>query len=551
MIRTLSIKNYAIIEELLIDFSNNLTIITGETGAGKSIMLGGLGLIMGKRADTKVLYHQDRKCIVEGVFDVGPYQLEGFFEAHDLDYETETSLRREITPSGKSRAFVNDTPVRLGVLKELSNKLIDLHQQFDTLDIHDAGFQVRAIDAIANNKKALGAYQKVYQQYEKDKRQLQRLIEQSKAASKETDFLTYQLNELTEAELEAGELSSLEMEQKRLTNAEDIQRILGGAAMQINEHEQSICSQMTDLSNSVSSLSDFHPKLPQLTEQFESLLLELQEIGNEFQVIAEDTEYDGERLQEVNERLSQLYNLIQKYHVQDEAELIEFRDGLAQQLGAFEDLSGNIAELEQRLQQHETELRTLGTKLSNRRQKVTGKFEKAVKQRLTQLSMQHARLVVEITPTEEFFPTGTDRLRFLFAANKGSRLEEIKGVASGGELSRLALCIKSLVASAIPLPTLIFDEIDSGVSGEVALQMGLILQAISEEHQVISITHSPQIAAKANTHYFVRKKVTGNRTITAVSQLNHQERVLEIAKMLSGNPPSDIAKQNAEELLQG
>lgn len=551
MIRTLTIKNYAIIDELVIQFSDNLTIITGETGAGKSIMLGGLGLIMGKRADTKVLYHQDRKCVVEGVFDISPYDLKAFFEENDLDYEAETSLRREITPSGKSRAFVNDTPVRLAVLKDLSDKLIDLHQQFDTLDIHDPGFQVRAIDAIADNKKPLSDYQAVYRQYEQDKRALQRFIEQSKAASKETDFLTYQLNELTEAELVAGEVADLEMEQKRLSNAEDIQRVLGGAAMQINEDEQSICSQMTELSNAVSNMRDFHPKLPQLTEQFDSLLLELQEIGNEFQVIAEDTEHDGERLQEVNERLSQLYNLIQKYHVQDEEELIQVRDDLAQQLGAFEDISGHIAQLEQALQQHEAKLRDLGAQLSARRQKVTPKFEKAVKERLTQLSMQHARLVVEVRPSKEFFPTGTDHLRFLFAANKGSRLEEIKGVASGGELSRLALCIKSLVASAIPLPTLIFDEIDSGVSGEVALQMGIILKAISKEHQVISITHSPQIAAKANTHYFVHKKVTGNRTTTSVSELDHQARILEIAKMLSGNPPSEIAKQNAEELLQG
>lgn len=551
MIRTLTIKNYAIIDELVINFSNNLTIITGETGAGKSIMLGGLGLIMGKRADTKVLYHQDRKCIVEGVFDISPYGLTHFFEENDLDYEAETSLRREITPSGKSRAFVNDTPVRLGVLKALSDKLIDLHQQFDTLDIHDASFQVRAIDAIADNKKALGDYQKVYRQYEQDKRALQRFIEQSKAASKETDFLTYQLNELTEAELEAGELASLEMEQKRLTNAEDIQRVLGGAAMQINENEQSICSQMMDLSNAVGHLSDFHPKLPQLTAQFESILLELQEVGNEFQVIAEDTEHDGERLEEVNERLSQLFNLIQKYHVQDEAELIQVRDELAQQLGAFEDLSGNIAQLEGAIKKHEEQLVQLGAKLSARRQKVVPQFEKTVQQRLTQLSMEHARLKVEVKPTKAFFPTGTDQLRFLFAANKGSRLAEIKGVASGGELSRLALCIKSLVASAIPLPTLIFDEIDSGVSGEVALQMGIILKAISDEHQVISITHSPQIAAKANTHYFVRKKVSGNRTTTAVMELDHQARILEIAKMLSGNPPSEIAKQNAKELLEG
>lgn len=549
MIRTLTIKNYAIIEELVINFSDNLTIITGETGAGKSIMLGGLGLIMGKRADTKVLYQQEQKCIVEGIFDVSPYGLETFFEEHDLDYEAETSLRREITPSGKSRAFVNDTPVRLGVLKALSNKLIDLHQQFDTLDIHDPLFQTRAVDALAASKTQLQAYQKAYQQYEQDKRALTNLLQQSQAASKETDFLTYQFNELTEAELQAGELAELEMEQKRLNNAEDIQRILGGAAMQINEEEQSIASQMAALINSVGHLSAFHPKLPQLVEQFNSILLELEEVGGAFHNIAEDTEHDGERLQEVNERLSLLFNLINKYHVQDETTLIAFRDELAEKLGGFEDISGKIEALQASISKQEIKLLDLGSKLSQKRKKIVPKFEKAVQKLLAQLSMQHARIEVEIKTTKEFYPTGIDQLRFLFAANKGSRLEEIKGVASGGELSRLALCVKSLVASAIPLPTLIFDEIDSGVSGEVALQMGIILQQISSEHQVISITHSPQIAAKANTHYFVRKKIKGNRTTTFVSELNQQERVLEIAKMLSGNPPSETAKQNAKELL--
>ncbi len=473
MIRTLTIKNYAIIEELVIDFSDNLTIITGETGAGKSIMLGGLGLIMGKRADIKVLYQQARKCVVEGVFDVSPYDLHAFFEEHDLDYEAETSLRREITPSGKSRAFVNDTPVRLAVLKALSNKLIDLHQQFDTLDIHDSSFQTRAIDALADSKKQLGTYQKAYQAYEHDKRELTRLIQQSQAASKETDFLTYQLNELTEAELQTGEMADLEMEQLRLNNAEDIQRILGGAAMSINEDEQSIASQMTDMVNAVSNLTDFHPKLPKLVEQFNSILLELEELGSEFHTIAEDTEHDGERLEEVNDRLSQLFNLISKYHVQDEAELIAFRDDLAEKLGDFDDISGKIESLKASMSQHEAKLLDLGTKLSEKRKKVVPKFEKEVQKLLSQLSMQHARLQVNIKTGKEFYPTGIDNLRFLFAANKGSRLEEIKGVASGGELSRLALCIKSLVASAIPLPTLIFDEIDSGVSGEVALQMGL------------------------------------------------------------------------------
>lgn len=549
MIRTLSIQNYAIIEQLEINFSNNLTIITGETGAGKSIMLGALELIMGKRADTKVLYNQDNKCVIEAVFDVSPYNLQDFFEENGLDYEAETCVRREITPLGKSRAFVNDTPVVLEVLRDLSSKLIDLHQQFDTLDIHDPMFQIKAIDAIADNKKPLEQYQSEFKIYEKNKRELEKLLKQSQDALKETDFLQYQFNELSEANLKKGEMDKLEMEQRRLNNAENIQRVLGGAAMQINENEDAICSQMKDLSNAVSDLIDFHPKLGKLLEQFDSMMLELEEIGNEFQVIAEDTEHDGERLIEVNDRLNLLYNLLNKYHAQTDEELITMRIDLEQRLSGFEDISDRILELEQAIKKQEENLFQQGQKLSQNRQKVTEKFQKSVQKLLSQLSMQYARLEVEIVQTKEFSLMGIDKLRFLFAANKGSRLEEIKGVASGGELSRLALCIKSLVANAIPLPTLIFDEIDAGVSGEVALQMGLILQELSAEHQVITITHSPQIAAKANAHYFVRKKVVGNKTTTAVSLLNTEERILEIAKMLSGNPPSEIAKQNARELI--
>jgi len=549
MIRSLSIKNYAIIEEIEIRFSNNLTIITGETGAGKSIMLGALGLILGKRADTKVLYERNKKCIVEAVFDVSAYSLKTLFKENDLDYDDETYIRREINKSGKSRAFINDTPVRLDVLKAISGKLIDLHQQFDTLDIHDATYQIDVVDAIAKNKSLRNKYAQKYKQYLQSKKRLEELLEKRQDADKETAFIEFQLEELLSAELQRGEIEELEAEQKRLNNAEDVKRVIGGAAMHINENEQSITNQMIDLSNDINRLVEYHPNLPQLMETFESMLLELQEIGNEFQVIAEETAHDDERLQEVEDRLSTLYNLLNKHNVQTDQELLDIQADLQQQLSGFEDVTHQIEMLEAAIDAQEQSLRTLGDKLSQKRQKVTGKFEKSVKGLLKQLSMKHARLEVEVQPLDDFTPTGTDRLRFLFAANKGTRLEEIKGVASGGELSRLALCIKSLVASAIPLPTLIFDEIDSGVSGEVALQMGLIMQKLSSEHQVVAITHSPQIASKADVHYFVHKKITNNKTKTSLRQLKKKERVLELAKMLSGNPPSEFAKQNALELL--
>ncbi len=551
MISSLSIQNYAIIEQLYINFSDNLSIITGETGAGKSIIMGALGLIMGKRADKKVLYQQDKKCIVEAVFDIAAYGLQDFFEEKDLDYEKETYIRREISTSGKSRAFVNDTPVRLDTLKALSNKLIDLHQQFDTHAITDIVFQTKVIDAMADNKKTLAAYQQLFKNYTQNKKKLAALRLQSQNASKEADFLQYQLNELLEAELELGEIEKLETEQKYLTNAEEIKMVLGAASLRLSEDEQSITNQMTELLNGVAKVAEFHTKLPQLIENFNSILLELQEVGNEFEGIAEETEHDENRLQEVDERLTDLYNLLHKHHVQTDEQLLAIQTDLEQRLGSFEDISAKIESLQKLIEKEETNLRKWGERLSKKRQKSAPKFQKIVQELLAQLSMPYARIAVEIVPTTEFLPTGTDRLRFLFAANKGSRLEDIKGVASGGEMSRLALCIKSLVATVIPLPTLIFDEIDSGVSGEIALQMGLILKKLSLEHQVISITHSPQIAAKANVHFWVHKKVVGEKTTTSICELNREERILEIAKMLSGNPPSKVAKENAKELLGG
>jgi DNA repair protein RecN (Recombination protein N) len=324
---------------------------------------------------------------------------------------------------------------------------------------------------------------------------------------------------------------------------------LGGAALQINENENAICTQMTELSNAVLNLVDFHPDLPKLLKHFNSMLLELQEIGNKFYQISESTEHDDNRLSKVNERLSLLYGLLNKYHVQTDEQLIEIKKNIEYRLSGFEDLSNKIADLEFNIRQLEQQLLNSGKKLSSNRQKVTGEFQKSVHKLLSQLSMQHARLEVEVIQTQTLMPEGLDKLRFLFAANKGSRLEEINGIASGGELSRLALCIKSLVANAIPLPTLVFDEIDTGISGVIALQMGIILQELSASHQVISITHSPQIAAKAKIHYFVSKKISGNKTTTTVSQLNPEDRIIEIAKMLSGCPPSEVAKENARELL--
>lgn len=549
MIKNIQISNYAIIEELEINFSNGLTIITGETGAGKSILLGALGLIMGKRADTKVLYDESRKCIIEANFDVSRYGLEAFFEEVDIDYEPETVVRREITPSGKSRAFVNDTPVNLKVLQRLSAALIDLHQQFDTLDIHNVSFQLRMIDALAGNRDLLSVYQKEFRSYQSDKRRLAKLIAESTNAAKEVDFIEFQLNEFNEAELIPGEQEQLEEESKKLSNAEDIKRALGGVYQHLTEDEQCITGQLSSLAVTLNGVVKFDSRLENLYTKLESLNLELQALSEDVEKIADQTEFDPERITLIQERLNTVYRLQSKHGVQTVQELIDIQEELARKLQSFGDMSGEIEKLEQQIAKQEEILFKKAAKLSAKRKSVIGGFEKKVHSMLAQLSMEHARLEVRVVELEELSAAGTDEIQFLFAANKGSRMQHIKDVASGGEISRLTLVTKSLVATAIPLPTLIFDEIDSGVSGDVALKMGNILHELSSHHQVVSITHSPQIASKADAHYFVYKRVKEDRTVTAVKRLTHEERVRSIAVMLSQNPPSEAALENARDLL--
>ncbi len=550
MIKRLLIKNYAIIEEQEIQFSERLTIITGETGAGKSILLGALGLIMGKRADTRALYNDEKKCVIEGVFEVAKYKLQSFFDTHDIDYDDEVVVRRELTPSGKSRAFINDTPVNLKQLQQLSGSLIDMHQQFDTLDIHNVSFQLRMIDALADNQELLAEYQQLFRQYQKDQREFKTLTQRSQEASREMDFLNFQLNEFNEAELMPGEQETLEEEVNRLSNAENIKTTLGAAFQQLSESEQSVISQLEEIAQALSGLRQFHLSLEKLDDRYQGILLELQDICSDFEKIAEDTEYDGERIQEIQDRLDLIYKLQNKHHVNTVAELLTIQDNLQQQLTAFGDLSGEIERLEKAIARQQKELEQRAAKLSKRRKSVVVDFEKKVHHLLGQLSMEHAQLKVEVTPLSALNNTGLDEVNFLFAPNKGSRFQSIKNVASGGEISRLTLCTKSLVASAIPLPTLIFDEIDTGISGDVALKMGNILQNLSNRHQVISITHTPQIAVKADAHYFVYKKVKDDHTVTNVKLLNTEERIRAVATMLSGSPPSASAIENAKELLK-
>lgn len=549
MIKRLSIRNYAIIEELEIRFPDGLTIITGETGAGKSILLGALGLIMGDRADLKALFDESEKCVIEGVFNVEAYDLKGFFEENDLDYFQECVIRRELSPSGKSRAFVNDTPVTLDVLRQLTGSLVDLHMQFDTLDIHNVSFQLRMIDALAGNKALLNEYQAHYRRFTQDKRKLEKLREQAERSAQETDFLNFQLAEFNKAELVEGEQERLEEELQSLTHAEEIKRSLSAAFHHLTESDMPLTGQLNDVLRQISEVKKFHPAIPDLYRRLESLALDLEDLAGEFEKVAESTEFDPERILEIQQRLDVIYRLQNKHRVGTVAELLDIQEDLQRKLDAIGDLSSEIETLEKSIDGQEKNLRSLAAQLAERRRQAAPGFTKKVLGLLAQLAMPHTRFEVDFKTSPDLLPTGADEVNFLFAANPGSRLQLIKDVASGGELSRLTLVTKSLVASAIPLPTLIFDEIDQGVSGDVSLKMGNILRQLSNHHQVVVITHSPQVASKADAHYFVYKKVSGNSTATKVKLLDEEERVRSIAVMLSTNPPSEAALANARELM--
>lgn len=549
MLKRLEIQNYAIIESLELDLTKGLTIVTGETGAGKSILLGALGLIMGKRADTKVLYEAEKKCVVEAVFDISDYNLTSIFEEEGIDYEHETIIRRVISPNGKSRAFINDEPANLNVLKALTDNLVDLHQQFDTLDLHSVSFQTKTIDALAGTIESVDAYQKEYADYTKSKRKLEELEAKHRNSNQEMDFLNFQMKEFNDAELIEGEQDEKEKQLVKLTNAEDIQKIGHMLNHTLDESEPSVIDTLQSLLNELSHVMDSDEALKQLYERLSATQEELRDIAKEGEKIADVTEYDEGLIEEINNRLNLIYRLQKKHNTSTLEELLQVQEDISVQLSSFGDITQDIENLKISIQQLETSLISQANAISKKRAKIIPTFEKSVHDMLVPLSMENAFIKVAMTPLEKPGPSGMDSINFLFAPNKGSDFKKLKDIASGGEISRLTLCIKSLVADAMTLPTLIFDEIDTGVSGEVASRMGEILSSLAKKHQVLSITHSPQVAAKADKHYFVHKNEKENRTVTAVKELDKEGRVIEIAKMLSGNPPSTAAIENAKELM--
>jgi len=549
MLRKLEIQNYAIIDKLEIDFPTGLTIITGETGAGKSILLGALGLIMGKRADTKVLFDQERKCFVEATFAIADYQLHEYFTEEGLDYDDELIIRREIAPGGKSRAYINDSPVTLDILTTLTENLIDIHQQFDTLDIQKPVFQLRIIDALAGNKNVLEQYSNLYKDYRQTCQKLELLKEENRNAQQEVEFLNFQIAEFDQADLKPNEQDELEMQLQKLTSAEDIIKNCSAIVQAVEEGENAILGQLQFISNQFGSIKNLDKNFSDIYDRLLSVREELMDISKDASRISDSTEYDAAAIETTTTRLNIINRLQKKHGVITMDDLLKTQAEIKDKLNKFGDLTSDIENLELEISKKERSLKELAQVLSQARKKVIPSLEKDVHNLLTDLSMNHAYIKVQTGILPNFSNSGLDDISILFAPNKGSDFLPLKDTASGGEMSRLTLIIKSLVAGALTLPTLIFDEIDAGVSGDIAGKMGEILNNLANKHQIIAITHSPQIAAKAMSHYWVYKNDTESRTVTAMRQLDQGERVYEIAKMLSGNPPTEAAKANARELI--
>jgi DNA repair protein RecN (Recombination protein N) len=549
MLNQLSIQNFALIDQVEIDFSGGLSVITGETGAGKSILLGALGLILGKRADHSVLKDTSRKCIVEGVFDLRGYKLSVFFDKNDLDYSDSSILRREINGNGKSRSFINDTPCTLDVLKKLGSQLIDIHSQQQTLQLNDSQFQLKIVDALAGNDKLLSSYQKDFVVYQNLKTRIQSFKQELAKAKQQEDYLNFQFKELEALNLKVGENDVLEQEQKRFANSEDILKNLSEAQSLLTDKEDNIIGQLSALKQCMQQSEQYDSDFTELLGRVSSTLIELQDVSSEVEGKSQDFEYDPERHRVVEERLGDIHRLQKKHVCSDADALIEIKENIESQLLAVSNSDEQLKSLEKELDQIKEKLATQASKLTKKRKASLPSFQTKVEETLQSLGIPFACLRVEHQNQNDFTKSGKDSFDFLFSANKGIDPAKVSKTASGGETSRLMLAIKEIIAQHQQLPTILFDEIDTGVSGEIAEKMGTILAKIGKQRQVISITHLPQLAAKGEHHYFVYKDVVNDRSSTQLKKLTDDERISELAKMLSGSTLTEAALNNAKELL--
>jgi DNA repair protein RecN (Recombination protein N) len=549
LLTQLSINNYALINQLSIDFSSGLSIITGETGAGKSILLGALGLVLGNRADLSSLKDTSRKCVVEAKVSLSNYKLKDFFTKVDLDYEDETIIRREILPSGKSRAFVNDTPVKLSVLNELRKYLVDVHSQHETMQLSDNSFQFSVIDSLAKNQDKITSYQKGFQQLNYHKKELHKLEAIQKEANQQYDYNLHLFNELEEANLKADEQETLESKLEKLNNIEEIKLNLSEALeLSINE-EIGIQNLLNTLENRLDKIAPFSTAYQEISKRITSIKIEIDDIVTELEDANENVEFNANEVEEINDRLQLIYNLHKKHLVNTNRELLAVLEGLSEKVSQVENAEETIHSKKKEIEEIATKLDKVAALISKNREISAPKLTKELQFLLLDLGMENARFSIKIKQTSNYFYNGKDELEFLFSANKGGNFGELKKVASGGELSRIMLSVKKVLSENTQLPTIIFDEIDTGVSGEVSNKIAAIMQQMSKHMQVISITHLPQIASKGENHYKVFKKEIKGVTTTNLKHLSMEERVVEIAEMLSGKDISDSALTHAKELL--
>ncbi len=552
MLSKLRIQNFAIIDEIEIDFSEQLTIITGETGAGKSILLGGLNLILGERAEATSFFDKEKKCVVEGEFDISESEMKDFFEEEGLDFEVNTLVRREIIPGGKSRAFINDTPVTLQVLKKFTSQLVNLHQQHDTLELNEHSFQLKLIDSVASNDELLKRYKNSFRDFKKLEKEIAELQEQLDKAQREQDYIQFQFTELSEANLFEGEQESVEREMNSLTHSEEIKRTLSAVTSLLMNEDGNISDSLRTVLAQLQSAVKYQSDLEELLNRLKSASIEIKDIASELEDREAKLNFSQQRLEELQNRIDVLYRLQKKHRVNSVGELLALQHQFENQLQSLHTDSEKLERGKNELAERRKFLLALAHNLSKKRIGVLTKIEKEVNELLKQAAMPYSQIKFShsLIGENEFTENGIDNFRLLFASNKGSEFIELNKVASGGELSRLMLCLQSLVAESVSMPTLIFDEIDTGVSGEAAKKVSVILQKLSSQHQVICITHLPQIAGKGDKHFFVYKENQKLRTYTRVRELNTDERILEIARMLSGEKPTEAAMKNAKELME-
>ncbi|MFT4154112.1 DNA repair protein RecN [Parafilimonas sp.] len=549
MLSKLVIQNYAIIDSIEINFSDHFNIITGETGAGKSILVGALSLILGERADSSSLLNKEKKCFVEGLFNVEKRKnVLKFLSDNDFGEDDELVLRREIATNGKSRGFINDTPANLQQLKQLASMLVDLHQQFDTLELGDSDFQREVLDVLAENETVLTEYTGLYNAWKETQQQLETLTASKNNFQKELDYNRFLFDELHQASFSENELEDLDNELQLLSNAEEIKKALEASVYELKESEQPIVQTLKQLVNKLGAFASFNSNLEEIIKRLQSAQIELADISNELESLNSDVNYDEQRISFISDRLAVGYKLQKKHGVQSTNELLDIKKELQQKLDAVLNMDEAITSAQNTFNRQLKQLETLAETLSAKRKKVVDAFEKNVNTLLAQVGMPNAKIKVSVKDAALHL-FGKNIIEFLFDANKSNRFEPLRKVASGGELSRLMLCIKSLVAEKINLPTLIFDEIDTGISGEAAKQVGVILKQLAKQRQVISITHQPQIAGKADAHFYVYKQVKNDAVNTNIRELNKDERIQAIARMLSGEKPTAAAVENAKEMI--